>query len=72
MLAAIARPNLFSQLVMLGPNPCFVNDPPYVGGFERGDLEELLQLMDLNFLGWADFLAPVVAGMGVVTVSSRS
>lgn len=62
MLAAVQRPDLFRQLVLLGPNPCFVNEPGYVGGFERTDLEELLELMDRNFMGWADFLAPVVAG----------
>lgn len=67
MLAAIQRPELFRQLVLIGPNPCFVNDPHYVGGFERRDLEELLQLMDRNFLGWAEFLAPVVAGASAPT-----
>jgi sigma-B regulation protein RsbQ len=67
VLAAIQRPELFRQLVLIGPNPCFVNDPPYVGGFERRDLEELLQLMDRNFLGWAEFLAPVVGGASAPT-----
>lgn len=62
MLASIQRPDLFRHLVLIGPNPCFVNEPGYVGGFERADLEELLELMDRNFMGWADFLAPVVAG----------
>ncbi len=63
MLAAIARPGLFKQLVLVGPNPCFVNQlPDYTGGFERKDLQELLDLMDRNFLGWANFLAPVIAG----------
>lgn len=62
MLASIARPRLFQRIVMVGPNPCFVNDPPYVGGFTRADLEELLDVMDHNYMGWADFLAPVVAG----------
>jgi sigma-B regulation protein RsbQ len=33
-----------------------------VGGFERADLEGLLSLMDQNYLGWAQYLAPVVAG----------
>lgn len=62
MLAAIQRPDLFKHLVLIGPNPCFLNDPGYVGGFERAELEDLLELMDRNFMGWADFLAPVVAG----------
>lgn len=67
MLAAIERPALFRHVVMVGPNPCFVNDPPYVGGFEREDLQELLELMDRNFMGWADFLAPVASGDSAVT-----
>jgi sigma-B regulation protein RsbQ len=72
ILASIAKPGLFKQLVLLGPNPCFVNHPPnYVGGFERADLEGLLDLMDQNYLGWANYLAPVVSSQdseGAVTV----
>jgi sigma-B regulation protein RsbQ len=65
VLASIARPELFDKLVLLGPNPCFVNHPPeYVGGFEKEDLEELLALMDQNYIGWANYLAPVVSGKG--------
>ncbi len=63
LLASIERPALFDRLILLGPSPCFLNHPPgYVGGFERADLEQLLNLMDLNFIGWADYLAPIVAG----------
>lgn len=63
LLAAIQRPALFESLVMIGPSPCFLNDPPgYMGGFERQDLQELLSLMDQNYMGWAHYLAPVVAG----------
>ena len=65
ILASIARPELFKQLVLLGPNPCFVNHPPqYVGGFEKADLWGLLELMDQNYLGWANYLAPVVSAKG--------
>lgn len=63
ILASIERPNLFDKLVLLGPSPCFLNHPPgYLGGFEREDLEGLLSLMDQNYMGWAQVLAPVVAG----------
>ena len=63
LLASIARPQLFDRLVLLGPSPCFLNHPPdYLGGFEREDLEGLLALMDQNYMGWANYLAPVVAG----------
>lgn len=63
LLASIQRPALFGSLALVGPSPCFLNDPPdYSGGFERHDLEGLLDLMDQNYLGWASYLAPVVAG----------
>ena len=65
MLAAIQRPGLFERMVLLGPNPCFINHPPdYVGGFEQADLEGLLALMDQNYIGWANHLAPVVSAQG--------
>ena len=65
VLASIARPELFNKLVLLGPNPCFVNHPPeYVGGFEKEDLEGLLNLMDQNYIGWANYLAPVLSAEG--------
>lgn len=63
LLASIERPELFDRLVLLGPSPCFLNDPPdYLGGFEREDLQDLLSLMDQNYIGWAHYLAPVVSG----------
>jgi sigma-B regulation protein RsbQ len=63
LLASIARPQLFERMVLIGPTPCFLNHPPdYFGGFEREDLAELLDLMDQNYIGWANYLAPIVAG----------
>ncbi|MDP3300513.1 MAG: alpha/beta hydrolase [Sulfuricurvum sp.] len=65
LLASIARPELFDRMVLIGPSPCFLNHPPeYLGGFEREDLEGLLSLMDQNYIGWANYLAPVVSGEG--------
>lgn len=65
ILASIARPELFDKLILVGPNPCFVNDPPdYFGGFEKEDLEGLLDLMEQNYIGWANYLAPVVSAQG--------
>lgn len=61
MLAAIQEPHRFRDLVLVGPSPRYINDPPdYVGGFEQKDIEGLLELMDKNYLGWASFLAPNV------------
>jgi sigma-B regulation protein RsbQ len=62
IIASIMRPGLFNKLILVGPNPCFINHPPdYLGGFEKGDLEDLLDLMDQNYIGWANYLAPVVS-----------
>jgi sigma-B regulation protein RsbQ len=61
MLAAIREPERFDRLVLVSPSPCYINDPPdYVGGFERADIEGLLDMMEKNYVGWASFLAPVV------------
>lgn len=62
VLAAKREPHRFSHLIMVGPSPRYVNDEGYVGGFERADIEGLLDLMDRNYIGWATFLAPAVMG----------
>jgi sigma-B regulation protein RsbQ len=65
MIAAIKAPRLIGKLMMVCPSPSFLNDPPhYHGGFERGDLEGLIELMDQNYIGWANHLAPLVMGTG--------
>jgi len=60
VLAANREPERFERLVLIGPSPRYVNDPPYVGGFERGDIEGLLDMMEHNYIGWANFLAPAI------------
>ena len=60
LLAALKAPGRFARHVLVGPSPCYVNDGDYVGGFERADIEGLLDLMEKNYIGWAAFLAPVV------------
>lgn len=64
LLAAAQRPARFARLLLVGPSPRYLNDPEtgYVGGFERSDIDGLVDMMDSNLLGWADFLAPVVMG----------
>ena len=61
VLAANRAPERFERLVLIGPSASYLNDPPdYVGGFDRPDIEGLLEMMDKNYLGWASFLAPSV------------
>jgi len=60
LLAANREPERFARIVMVGPSPRYVNDEGYVGGFERKDIEGLLETMEHNYIGWANFLAPAV------------
>lgn len=61
ILASIKAPHLFEKLILVCPSPCYLNNlPDYHGGFELQDIEELLDLMEKNYLGWATFLAPVI------------
>ena len=62
VLAAIEEPDRFDRLVLVGPSPRYVNDGDYVGGFERKDVEGLLELQDSNYLGWSATLAPAIMG----------
>ncbi|KZY43318.1 sigma factor SigB regulation protein RsbQ [Oleiphilus sp. HI0117] len=64
-IASINCGDRISDITMICPSPCFMNIPPdYMGGFEREDLEELINLMDKNYIGWANYLAPLVMGAG--------
>jgi sigma-B regulation protein RsbQ len=63
LLAANRAPQRVAQLVLLGPSPRYLNDPPdYFGGFDRADIDGLIDMMESNMLGWTSFLAPVVMG----------
>jgi sigma-B regulation protein RsbQ len=62
VLASLREPARFRRLVLVCPSPCYRNDPPhYSGGFEREELDDLLELMDHDRDGFARYLAPVVA-----------
>src|SRR5580692_2232256 len=62
VLAAIKEPKLFRKLVLIGPSPCYINDGDYIGGFNRQDIDGLLEFLDSNYLGWSATLAPVIMG----------
>jgi sigma-B regulation protein RsbQ len=62
VLAHLQAPELFGALVMVGPNPRYVDDGDYVGGFSRNDIAGLLDALDSNHLGWSAQMAPVIMG----------
>lgn len=61
-LAAIEEPTRFAKLVMLTPSPRYIDDGDYRGGFSRADIDELLESMELNYLGWSHTMAGVIMG----------
>ncbi len=62
VLAYHRAPDLFGALVMVGPNPRYVDEGDYVGGFSRTDIAGLLDALDSNHLGWSTQMAPVIMG----------
>jgi sigma-B regulation protein RsbQ len=62
LLANLSAPELFRAQVMVGPSPCYINDGEYYGGFERKDIEGLLEALESNYLGWSSNMAPAIMG----------
>jgi sigma-B regulation protein RsbQ len=64
VLAVRRAPGRFGKLVMVGPSPRYIDDDGYTGGFTVEDIEELLESMEANFLGWSSAMAPAIMGNG--------
>jgi sigma-B regulation protein RsbQ len=62
VLAAKRAPGRFGKLVLVGPSPRYIDDEGYTGGFAREDIDELLESMGANFLGWSSAMAPAIMG----------
>ncbi|QIQ00922.1 alpha/beta fold hydrolase [Streptomyces liangshanensis] len=62
VLAANREPERFERLVLLTPSPCYLDDGEYRGGFSAEDIDELLESLDSNYLGWSGAMAPVIMG----------
>jgi len=61
-LASIEAPSMFSQLVMVGPSPRYIEDDGYEGSFSADQIEELLASLADNHLGWSAAMAPAIMG----------
>ncbi|WP_458375433.1 alpha/beta fold hydrolase [Pseudomonas pergaminensis] len=65
MIGALAdrlAPGRISAHVMIGPSPRYIDEDGYIGGFKRGDIEDLLDTLDSNYLGWSSAMAPAIMG----------
>ncbi|MFE9058903.1 alpha/beta fold hydrolase [Streptomyces mutabilis] len=62
VLAAGTAPERIGALVMIAPSPRYIDDPGYRGGFSAEDIDELLESLESNYLGWSAAMAPVIMG----------
>jgi sigma-B regulation protein RsbQ len=62
VLAAEAAPGRIGAMAMVAPSPCYVDEEGYRGGFTREDIDELLDSLESNYLGWSSAMAPVIMG----------
>lgn len=61
-LASIKVPDMFGDLVMVGPSPRYIDDGDYEGGFSAAQIEELLASLSDNHMGWSAAMAPAIMG----------
>ncbi|MFG2539626.1 alpha/beta fold hydrolase [Streptomyces sp. NPDC048511] len=60
VLAAAKAPQRISRLVMVAPSPRYIDEDGYRGGFSAEDIDELLESLESNYLGWSAAMAPVI------------
>lgn len=61
-LAVEKAPGMFGKLVMVGPSARYIDDGDYRGGFSERQIDELLQFLELNHMGWSAQMAPAIMG----------
>ncbi|MGK9450497.1 alpha/beta fold hydrolase [Acidithiobacillus caldus] len=63
VIAAIAQPQRFRELVLIGASPYYLRTPDYPGGLTQGDLDQLFMAMATNYQAWAAGFAPDLFGI---------
>lgn len=67
MTVVLAAPRLrdrVTALVLLTPSPRYLDDEEggYRGGFTRADVDQMLDALEANWLGWSEAMAPTIMG----------
>ena len=62
IIASQKSPKLFKSLILVAPSPSYINDGDYIGGFTKPEINELLESLDNNHLGWSMMMAPIFIG----------
>jgi len=60
LLASIARPDLFSKLVLICASPRYLDDAGYHGGFSQADIQSLYDTASQEYEEWANGFAAQV------------
>jgi sigma-B regulation protein RsbQ len=53
---------MFSKLVLVGPSPRYLDDDGYVGGFTAEQIDEVLEGLADNHMGWSATMASAIMG----------
>jgi sigma-B regulation protein RsbQ len=62
IIAADKAPDIFKTLILVSPSPSYINQDNYIGGFSKEEINELLDSMNKNHLGWSMSIAPIIMG----------
>lgn len=61
LAAAVDNPRI-ARIVLICTSACYLNDGGYTGGFEREDVEGILDTVEANYPLWAAAMAPRIVG----------
>lgn len=62
LIAANMAPGIFKTLILVAPSPAYINQEDYIGGFSKSEIDELLESLNNNHLGWSMTMGPVIMG----------
>jgi sigma-B regulation protein RsbQ len=62
LLAGLAQPGLFKKQVLVSSSPYYLNEPGYVGGFERAEAEQVIYAVARDYVSWVQSVVPLAAG----------
>lgn len=62
VLASLKAPAMFGNLVLVCPSPRYIDDGDYAGGFGASQIDELLEFLGHNHMGWSAAMAPTIMG----------
>ncbi len=61
-LASMRNPAIFNKLIFIGPSASYLNEEGYIGGFNQEDIDNILEVMDDDYIKWSKSMAPKIMG----------